>query len=512
MYVFTHDRGKVTEILTMREVNGAWTVAKGDVRSYTVSGLLATRTEYSTVGTYSKGIQSYQYDLEGRIVSRRYAYMLGIADTPEYESLDSSGFNAQGDQVYSLSQVWRGGTLTYSEEWLYTFTTDTSVVCTSARWERGDWVDRSRSILDWSAGNRGFTLRSLTWNGATWVETYLWEMTFDEEMRILTDSGYECIDGTWVGVYRSTTRYGISEPFLNQWEDEEWKGTAWALRGRGQWTTDASGRTRSYASRSWRDGVVSDETGAFVYGADGSVRQTDTTWSDGALRVVQTYLMDASGRELLSEGYWWDERMNSWEGHQRSTTCTPAGHESERVVRKWSGGSWHPVERYLFCYDEAGRIRSIEYFVGVRDHWASARDQQTQGDSAPWGGDWWFNSGSDLGVSFGGFYDLTFTYREGVNGVGRFAEGIPEHSALQQNYPNPFNPTTTLPFSVATGAQTTIVIFDVLGREVARPVDTWKDPGEYRVEFDAKGLASGMYICRFSSGDVNQTRKLMLVR
>ena len=40
----------------------------------------------------------------------------------------------------------------------------------------------------------------------------------------------------------------------------------------------------------------------------------------------------------------------------------------------------------------------------------------------------------------------------------------------------------------------------------------WKDPGEYHVQFDGSRLASGMYICRFTAGSANQTRKLMLVR
>ena len=42
--------------------------------------------------------------------------------------------------------------------------------------------------------------------------------------------------------------------------------------------------------------------------------------------------------------------------------------------------------------------------------------------------------------------------------------------------------------------------------------DEWKDPGEYRVQFDASGLASGMYICRFTAGPVNRTTKMVIVR
>jgi hypothetical protein len=51
-----------------------------------------------------------------------------------------------------------------------------------------------------------------------------------------------------------------------------------------------------------------------------------------------------------------------------------------------------------------------------------------------------------------------------------------------------------------------------LGREVAVLVNEPKDPGEYAVTFDAKGLPSGVYICRMTAATVNVTRNMILLR
>ena len=128
---------------------------------------------------------------------------------------------------------------------------------------------------------------------------------------------------------------------------------------------------------------------------------------------------------------------------------------------------------------------------------------------------WWtFDNGSqpDGWWQLQAFSELTFHYRQTSSGIDQQRLPVPTEAVLQQNYPNPFNPTTTIPFSVSSGTRTTLAVYDILGREVARPVDEWKDPGEYHVQFDASGLASGMYICRFTAGAVNLTTKMVLMR
>lgn len=100
----------------------------------------------------------------------------------------------------------------------------------------------------------------------------------------------------------------------------------------------------------------------------------------------------------------------------------------------------------------------------------------------------------------------------------------PASFALLQNYPNPFNPVTSIQFSVGANGSSpvhvSLKVYDVLGNEVRTLVDEKKPAGFYRVSFDAKGLASGVYFYRLQAGDPSAgsgqgfaaTRKLLLVR
>jgi len=98
--------------------------------------------------------------------------------------------------------------------------------------------------------------------------------------------------------------------------------------------------------------------------------------------------------------------------------------------------------------------------------------------------------------------------------------GLPLEYALAQNYPNPFNPTTVIEYSVPGTGFVTLIVYDILGREVARLVEESKPAGRYTVRFDASTLASGAYFYRFEArpiggakgGGFVSTRKLLLVK
>jgi len=83
---------------------------------------------------------------------------------------------------------------------------------------------------------------------------------------------------------------------------------------------------------------------------------------------------------------------------------------------------------------------------------------------------------------------------------------------LFQNYPNPFNPSTTISYQVPDNCRVTLKVFDVLGKEVTTLVDEYKSKGKYDVQFNAKHLASGMYIYQIKAGDFVSSKKLMLMK
>lgn len=83
----------------------------------------------------------------------------------------------------------------------------------------------------------------------------------------------------------------------------------------------------------------------------------------------------------------------------------------------------------------------------------------------------------------------------------------------EQNYPNPFNPTTSIEYLVPSNEYVTLKVYDLLGNEVANLVNEQKEAGNYKVEFDASNLSSGVYFYRLktSSGFI-MTKKLLLMK
>ena len=88
----------------------------------------------------------------------------------------------------------------------------------------------------------------------------------------------------------------------------------------------------------------------------------------------------------------------------------------------------------------------------------------------------------------------------------------PGHFFLAQNFPNPFNPTTAVSYLLSAVSDVRLVVYDMLGGEVAVLVNERKPAGTFVVKFDATGLSSGVYLYRLEAGDFVQTRKMILLR
>ena len=81
-----------------------------------------------------------------------------------------------------------------------------------------------------------------------------------------------------------------------------------------------------------------------------------------------------------------------------------------------------------------------------------------------------------------------------------------------QNYPNPFNPTTQVRFTLPQQSEMSLVVYDMLGREVARLVDEVLQAGEQTVRFDASNLANGVYIYRLNANQQERVRMMTLIK
>jgi hypothetical protein len=110
----------------------------------------------------------------------------------------------------------------------------------------------------------------------------------------------------------------------------------------------------------------------------------------------------------------------------------------------------------------------------------------------------------------GGFY----VWRRPLSGITTGMENtkadMPKGFSLQQNYPNPFNSSTTIKYKIKEPNFVSIKVFNAMGTEVARLVNEKKPKGDYSVDWNATGLADGIYFCRLQSGTFSEIKKLVL--
>jgi len=90
--------------------------------------------------------------------------------------------------------------------------------------------------------------------------------------------------------------------------------------------------------------------------------------------------------------------------------------------------------------------------------------------------------------------------------------GAPIEYELSQNYPNPFNPSTTILFSLPISGNVKLVVYNLLGEQVAELVNGFKEAGVHTINFNAENINSGIYIYKLETTGFLQTRKMSLVK
>jgi photosystem II stability/assembly factor-like uncharacterized protein len=218
----------------------------------------------------------------------------------------------------------------------------------------------------------------------------------------------------------------------------------------------------------------------------------------------------------------------------RDSLVGVAGHDNGFVVRSADGGlSWSGIS-----FPSTATVTALAFAPQQPMAWASTATELLRS--------------SDNGVSWttqimspisGGITHLAFAdsssgwavtnngevlhYSPLVLGVGTSPRLIPGGYSLAQNYPNPFNPATVISYQLpalsgvegSAVSDVRLVVYDLLGREVAVLVDEREPAGTYEVRFDVQsvdgrgsGLASGVYIYRLTAGSCALSRKMVLLK
>lgn len=104
--------------------------------------------------------------------------------------------------------------------------------------------------------------------------------------------------------------------------------------------------------------------------------------------------------------------------------------------------------------------------------------------------------------------DDSFIYSDAAK-VGR---GRIKHFTLEQNYPNPFNPITTISVDVQRADEFAVLVYDIVGKEIAVLHQGPLGMGKHHFNFDGSNLPSGIYLCEIKSGDELEVMKMILAK
>jgi spore coat protein H len=374
-------------------------------------------------------------------------------------------------------------------------------------WQKWNDIQFTDSLHGFIVGEHGTILRT-TDGGSTWSEHAIgFNLSFaklfalsPETVFVIGNYGslYTSVDAgeSWSQVTLGTTR--------NLRDIDFYGGTTGWIVGDGVSALTTDGGTN------WQS-IVIDSTEIFYSGA--------LLGPNSAIVATATDLLSTT-----TGGTIWQEEIALPPGkhiftiHSNGASLWAAG-DSGLVLFRGSSNTWNDISisekitiRDLAIIDTvtlyaAGDNGTIYFTTDNGTQWY----KQYTADSHDLYGMFFTDRSHGFAVGNGGTI-LTTTDPGTVTDVHQTESNFPAAFSLLQNYPNPFNPSTHFQFAIANVQLVTLRIYDILGREVVTLLNEMKQPGMYKVNWDASEFSSGVYFYRLQAGTFVETKKLMLLK
>jgi hypothetical protein len=173
---------------------------------------------------------------------------------------------------------------------------------------------------------------------------------------------------------------------------------------------------------------------------------------------------------------------------------------------KFNGGSFKPEEGMLLC----GKIDLNDNDTETA---SNTRSLQNHWGDVPGNNNSWMRA-----EAWATPFVVTSTHIvKDWTAVDTKEANAPNTFALSRNYPNPFNPSTTMNYQLSHASDVSIVVYDLLGKEIRTLVEGKMQAGTYTVSWDGTNnaglhVSSGMYFCKMVSSGFTKIQKMTLLK
>ena len=100
----------------------------------------------------------------------------------------------------------------------------------------------------------------------------------------------------------------------------------------------------------------------------------------------------------------------------------------------------------------------------------------------------------------------------GIVTVGNNTNNIPKSFIVHQNYPNPFNNETNIKYEIPVSGNISVLLYDVLGRNIATLFDENKSSGIYNLRLSFDKYSSGVYFLKFNFNNQSFVKRVLLMK
>jgi hypothetical protein len=444
--------------------------------------------------------ENFKLNVLGVVDSATVTILTDLKQKHEYT------YDSNGNMTMDLRKQNGGSGWVNFSRYTYTYNSKGNITLKLYEvWEQdsANWVNGNRNTFTYdSNGNMTSDLGEIPSSSDTsWINIKQYIYVYDSNNNITLMSYKSYSQNVLRHIYTYDSNGNMTFKFGDSWDRDS---SRWVANSKTTYTYDSNGNMTFKLGDKWypnRASWVNVDRNTYTYDSNGNMTSDFREWfydyTTWIISGKNTYAYDSNDnmtsnlcRSSNSDGTNWVDL------YRHTFTFNTNGNLISHLYEFTYTGNLTNQDRYTYTYNSNGKLTSYLSEIWLGTEWANNLTYFSfVGEKG--------NIYSFYGAKVEIFYNTTTKVEEDEN--------ILDY-ALSQNYPNPFNPSTIISYSIPKSELVELKVYDLLGREVANLVEEEQTAGNYKIEFDASKLSSGIYFYRLQSGGFTNTKKLILLR